>query len=148
MDGINKVFLAGNLACDPELFQTQNGKSRTTLRLAVNRHFRTSDGQSKKEANFFSVIVWQNQAETCARYLKKGRPVLVEGRLNIRSFSSKEGEKKWITEIIAANIRFLPSRSLNQSENQEFENEFPIGNEGEKQSDPKNPGDLSQEIPF
>ncbi|MBF0408981.1 MAG: single-stranded DNA-binding protein [Candidatus Riflebacteria bacterium] len=107
MQGINTVLLAGNLARDPELFRTQGGKSRVKITVAVENSYRTNDGKIKKEASFFYVVAWENQADACMKYLKKGRPVFVEGRLNVRSYDSPEGKKKWITEINAHSVKFL-----------------------------------------
>lgn len=98
----NKVFVAGNLTKDPELRYTNSGKAVATLNVAVNEY--------GGEASFFRVIVWEKQAENAMKYLSKGRPVFVEGRLKTRNYES-EGQKKTITEIIAQNVQYLHSAS-------------------------------------
>ena len=101
MSNLNKVFLLGNLTRDPELRQTANGASVCSFSIAVNEGF-----GDKKKVNFFNVQAWQKTAEACAKYLAKGRPVLVEGRLQNRSYE-KDGQKRTITEIVAENVQFL-----------------------------------------
>lgn len=101
MSNLNKVFLLGNLTRDPELRQTANGASVCNFSIAVNEGF-----GDKKKVNFFNVQAWQKTAEACAKYLSKGRPVLVEGRLQNRSYE-KDGQKRTITEIVAENVQFL-----------------------------------------
>jgi single-strand DNA-binding protein len=111
---LNKVFLMGNLTRDPELRHTAQGTSVANFSIAVNRNFRASDGEYKKETNFFNIIVWGKSGENCAKYLGKGRPVLVEGRLQNRSYETQDGQKRTVTEIVADNVQFLGSRSDNQ----------------------------------
>ncbi len=101
MSSLNKVFLLGNLTRDPELRQTANGASVCNFSIAVNEGF-----GDKKKVNFFNVQAWQKTAEACAKYLAKGRPVLVEGRLQNRSYE-KDGQKRTVTEIVAENVQFL-----------------------------------------
>lgn len=101
MSSLNKVFLLGNLTRDPELRQTANGASVCSFSIAVNEGF-----GDKKKVNFFNVQAWQKTAEACAKYLSKGRPVLVEGRLQNRNYE-KDGQKRTITEIVAENVQFL-----------------------------------------
>ncbi len=101
MSSLNKVFLLGNLTRDPELRQTANGTSVCNFSIAVNEGF-----GDKKKTSFFNIQSWQKTAEACAKYLAKGRPVLVEGRLQNRSYE-KDGQKRTVTEIVAENVQFL-----------------------------------------
>ena len=102
----NKVFLAGNLTRDPELKYTPQGVAVCTMGIAVNRTFKGNDGEQKKEVQFFTVVVWQKQAENCGKYLTKGSPVHIEGRLQNRSWE-KDGQKRTVTEIVAESVQFL-----------------------------------------
>jgi single-strand DNA-binding protein len=111
---LNKVFLMGNLTRDPELRHTAQGTSVANFSIAVNRNFRSSDGNFKKEVNFFNIIVWGRAGENCQKYLSKGRPVLVEGRLQNRKYETQDGQKRQVTEIVADNVQFLGSRSDSQ----------------------------------
>ena len=112
MPNYNKVLLMGNLTKDPELRFTTSGAPVTNLRIAVNRVFTDGTGERKEEVCFLTVVVWGKQAESCAEYLKKGRPVFVEGRLRTRSIQSQNPEEKnkTILEVIADRVQFLGGR--------------------------------------
>ncbi len=104
----NKVIMIGNLTRDPELRYTPQGTPVGTLRLAVNTKFRSGD-EYKEETLFIDTVVWGKQAETCSQYLSKGRPVLVEGRLQERRWES-DGQQRSKMEIVANTVRFLGGR--------------------------------------
>ncbi len=104
--GVNRIVLMGNLTADPELRYTPQGTATANFRLAVNRAYRDAAGELKEDAQFFNIVSWGKTAELCTQYLNKGRGVLVEGRLNIRDYE-REGERKWITEIVASRVVFL-----------------------------------------
>lgn len=105
---MNKIILMGRLVRDPEVRYTQTGKVVCQFTIAVDRPFANQDGQ--KEADFIPVIVWGKQAELCGNSLTKGQRVLVEGRLQIRSYDAKDGSKRWVTEVIANNFEFIERR--------------------------------------
>jgi single-strand DNA-binding protein len=103
MSGLNSVTIIGNLGADPEMRFTQAGKAVCELRVAVNEK---RGGQDKAE--WFSVTCWEKTAESCAQYLKKGRSVCVQGRLETQTWDDKKtGEKKYKTIIVASNVVFL-----------------------------------------
>ena len=108
---LNKVFLLGNLTRDPELRHTAQGTSVANFSIAVNRTYKGNDGDFKKETSYFNIIVWGRIGENCAKYLSKGRPVLVEGRLQNRSYETQDGQKRTVTEIVADNVQFLSAGS-------------------------------------
>jgi single-strand DNA-binding protein len=108
MANFNKVILIGNLTRDPEIRYTPSGTAVGDLRMAVNRRFRTGDGQERDETCFVGVTVWGRQAETCGEYLKKGRPLLVEGRLKYDEWE-KEGQKFSRLSVVAERVQFLGS---------------------------------------
>ena len=122
---LNKVFLLGNLTRDPELRHTPQGTSVASFSIAVNRNYKGNDGEFKKETSYFNIVVWGKIGENCAKYLSKGRPVLVEGRLQTRSYETQDGQKRNITEIVADNVQFLGSGSGRDysDENSSSENE-------------------------
>jgi len=101
---LNRVILIGRLTRDPELRYTPNGVAVANFTLAVDRR-QVKDRE--KEADFIDIVVWQKLAETCANYIGKGRLVAVEGRLQIRSYDDKEGNKRKVAEVIAETVRFL-----------------------------------------
>jgi len=107
MASFNKVLLIGNLTKDPELRYTPQGTAVVNLRLAVNRRFRDKNQELKEEVCFVTAVVWNKQAETCNQYLHKGSPVLVEGRLQSRSWEDASGQKRNVLEVRAERVQFL-----------------------------------------
>jgi single-strand DNA-binding protein len=108
---LNRVCLTGNLTRDPELRSTNSGTSVCSLRVAVNtRRKDASTGEWGEKANYFDVTVWGAQAENCAQYLSKGRPIAVDGRLEWREFTDNQGNKRQAVDIIADSVQFLGSR--------------------------------------
>jgi single-strand DNA-binding protein len=105
---MNKVFLIGNLTRDPELSETPNGIALCRFSIAVNRGYTNADGE--RETDFFNITVWRNKAENCARYLKKGSKVSIEGSLQNRSYEDKDGNKRTVTDIVASDVEFLSTR--------------------------------------
>jgi single-strand DNA-binding protein len=111
MANINRVVLVGNLTRDPELRHTPSGNPVCKLRIAVNtRQKDSATGQWGDKPNYFDVTVWGNQAESCAQYLSKGRPVGIDGRLDWREWDAQDGSKRQAVEIIADTVQFLGSR--------------------------------------
>jgi single-strand DNA-binding protein len=108
MPDLNRVFLAGNLTRDPEVRYAPSGDAVADLQLAVNRRYKTRDGQDKDETCFVGVVVWGRQAETCQQYLRKGSPVLVEGRLQYDQWE-KDGQKQSRLRVRASRVQFLSS---------------------------------------
>lgn len=102
---MNKVYLIGNLTRDPELSETPSGIPYCRFSIAVNRSFANAEGN--READFFNITVWRNQAENCSRFLKKGSKVAVVGSLQTRSYEDKDGIKRTLTDIVASEIEFL-----------------------------------------
>ena len=104
---LNRVVLTGNLTRDPELRSTQSGTSVCSLRIASNtRRKNSASGQWEDKPNFFDVTVWGTQGENAARFLSKGRPVAIDGRLEWREWDSDNGKRQAV-EIIADNVQFL-----------------------------------------
>jgi single-strand DNA-binding protein len=115
MANINRVVLVGNLTRDPELRHTPSGTSVCSLRLAVNTRRRDESGQWTDKPNYFDVTVWGGQAESCAQFLAKGRPVGIDGRLEWREWDAQDGSKRQAVEVIAENVQFLGSRDAGES---------------------------------
>jgi single-strand DNA-binding protein len=108
---INRVIVTGNLTRDPELRSTPSGTSVCKLRVAVNsRRKDSASGEWVDKPNYFDVTVWGAQGENCATYLRKGRPVAVDGRLDWREWEAQDGSKRQSIEIIADSVQFLGSR--------------------------------------
>lgn len=96
---MNKVILAGRLVRDPEVRYTQTGKAVASFTLAVNRRFSRSADQ-QQTADFIPIVVWDKLAEVCGNNLVKGSQVLIEGRIQIRSYDAQDGSKRYVTEVI------------------------------------------------
>jgi single-strand DNA-binding protein len=106
---INRVVLTGNLTRDPELRSLQSGMSVCSLRIASNSR-RKENGEWVDKPNYFSVTVWGAQGENCARFLSKGRPVCIDGRLEWREWQGQDGAKRESVEIVADAVQFLGGR--------------------------------------
>ncbi|MCB9642036.1 MAG: single-stranded DNA-binding protein [Myxococcales bacterium] len=107
---VNKVILVGNLGNDPEQRTTGNGRAVTSFRIATNERWTDQTGQPQEKVNWHNVVVWGKLAETCARYLSKGRRIYVEGKLENRSYEDKDGNTRYVTDIVARDVVFLDSR--------------------------------------
>lgn len=106
---LNRIVLIGRLTKDPELRYTQSGKAVCTFTLAVDRPYLANNGN--READFINIVVWNKTAENCAQYLAKGKLAAVDGRLQIRSYDGQDGQRRYVTEVIADNVRFLSPKS-------------------------------------
>ena len=109
MATLNRVILMGNLTRDPELRYTPSGTAVADLGLAMNRRWKSQDGEWQEEATFVNIEVWGRQAETSAQYLSKGRQVLVEGRLKLDRWEAKTGEKRSRLKVVGERVVFLGS---------------------------------------
>ena len=109
MVDFNRVFLAGNLVRDPEMRYTPSGTAVASFSLAVNRRYR-QEGELKEEVSYIEVVAYGKVGETSGSYLKKGRAVLVEGRIQQRRWETQEGEKRSKVEIVANRVHFLGPR--------------------------------------
>jgi single-strand DNA-binding protein len=111
MANLNRVLLIGNLTRDPEVRYTPKGTAVTEIGLAVNRVYSGEDGEKKEEVTFVDVTLWARQAEVAGQYLKKGRPVFIEGRLQLDSWDDKQtGQKRSRLRVVAENLQLLGSR--------------------------------------
>lgn len=105
---LNRVTVMGRLTRDPELRRTQSGTAVASFSLAVERNFKTQSGE--READFFDVIAWRNTAEFVSKYFTKGRMAVVEGRLQARNYTDKNGSNRKAVEIVADNVYFGDSK--------------------------------------
>lgn len=110
---MNKVILIGRLTKNPELRFTSSNIAVTTFSLAVDRI-------GSEETDFIDIVVWRKQAENCNKYLEKGSKVAVEGSIQKRSYENKNGEKRYLTEVVAENVQFLDTKSKVQQETNEY----------------------------
>lgn len=113
---LNKVILAGRIVADPELKQTPSGASVVSFRMAVNRRFQPRDSQQQNEADFFNVTAWQSTAEFIAKYFRKGSAICVCGRIQNRTWVDQNGQKRYMTDIVAEEANFVESRNSQDSQ--------------------------------
>ena len=111
MGTVNVVILTGNLTRDPELKKTPGGQAVIDLGLAVNERYRNQSGEEVRKTCFVDVTVWGRQAETCAQFLRKGSPALVEGKLQYDQWETPEGGKRSKLRVVADRVRFLSGGS-------------------------------------
>lgn len=116
MSGVNKAIIVGRLGADPELRFTNAGRAVANFNLATSSVWKDKNsGERKEDTQWHKIVVWGPQAETCSKYLAKGREVFVEGEIRTRSYDDKDGNKRWITEIVARDVRFLGGRGQGDS---------------------------------
>ena len=111
---LNKIILMGRLTRDPELRKTGNGTAVTSFTLAVDRDYKSQDGE--RETDFIDVVAWRSTAEFVSKYFTKGRMAVVEGRLQVRDWTDKDGAKRRSTEVIADSVYFGDSKKVSESD--------------------------------
>lgn len=117
MASFNKCILIGNLTADPELRQTQGGTSVCSFSIAVNRKYAKAE-QGQTTVDFINIVAWKQQAEFVSRYFKKGKPILVCGQLQVRTWTDNQNNKRYATEVIADEVSFVGSNDT-QAESKE-----------------------------
>lgn len=134
---LNRIVLIGRLTKDSELIYTPNGIAVCKFTLAVDRAFKNAQGE--REVDFIPIVVYRQLAELCANALSKGKLAAVDGRLQIRSYNDQDGQKRWVTEVIPENVRFLsPRDGGSDGAGSSFGGESSLGREI----------DLDEDIPF
>ena len=135
----NKAFLIGNLTRDPELRYTTSGIPVARFAIAVNRFKKKGAAEGGQDVDFINIVAWRRLAEICGEYLKKGRPVAIEGRLQIRSYTGKDGQPRTMTEVVADNMQMLGGRPEGSGIRE--------AGSGAKTSEPAS-NEIDDEIPF
>ncbi|MFZ0430237.1 MAG: single-stranded DNA-binding protein [Acidobacteriota bacterium] len=134
---VNRVFLIGRLGRDPEIRYTQSRQAVANFSLATTERWADSDGKRQERTEWHRIVVWGKLAEICGQYLKKGRLVFIEGRLQTRDWDDRDGNKRQTTEIVASNMQMLESRNAVES-----------GEESGQQQQPMEVGITDDDIPF
>jgi single-strand DNA-binding protein len=104
---VNKVILVGNLGKDPELRYTASGTAVATFSLATTERYKDRDGGQQEKTEWHNVVAWRQLAEICGKYLHKGKQVYIEGKIQTRSYDDRDGNKRYITEIVADQMQML-----------------------------------------
>lgn len=115
---LNKVVLIGRLTREPDMRFTQSQRAVCSFNLAVNRNFTTQGGE--READFINVVSWGKTAENVSKYLNKGSLVAVDGRIQTRNYDNAQGQRVYVTEVVAENVTFLESRGSSNNSAQEY----------------------------
>ena len=132
----NQVILMGNLTRDPELRQIPSGQNVCSFSLALNRSYKGQDGEWKEATDYVDVVAWAALGERVAQYVTKGRPVLVSGRLQSRSWE-QDGQKRSKLEVIAQDVTFLGGRGDSSSSNDSYSGENPAASEPKEEKPAK-----------
>ena len=127
---LNKVMIIGNLGRDPELRTTEGGQSVATLNVATTDTWVDKSGNKQERTEWHRVVVWGRQGENAAKYLKKGRSVYVEGRIQTREYTDKEGVKKYATDVVADTVQFLGGAAGGGRTNTQTEDDAPARDQG------------------
>lgn len=112
---LNRIVIIGRLTRDPEVKTTTSGNTVATFTVAVDRAFKDKNGNT--ETDFIPVVVWRGQAESCGRYLSKGKLCAVDGRMQIRTYEASDGSKRTVAEVVADSVRFLSPKGETQGNN-------------------------------
>lgn len=126
MAGVNKVFLVGALGADPEMKYTNSGTPICNFRIATSERYKDRDGNQKEKTEWHRVVAWSKLAEICGQYLAKGRQVYVEGSLSTRSWDDQDGNKRYMTEIVAREVQFLGGNAGQRSDNAPVDDSIPF----------------------
>lgn len=143
MASVNKAIIVGNLGRDPEIRHTQSGAAVANFSIATNEAWNNRDGQREERTEWHRVVAFGKLADICGQYLKKGKQVYIEGRLQTRNWDDREGNKRSTTEIVATNMVMLGGRA-GVDESDPFAP--PIEDDGFRSQLP--PGSKEQDVPF
>ncbi len=145
---VNKVILVGRLGKDPDLRYTTSGTAVANFTLATSERFKDKSGEQQEKTEWHNIVVWRNLAEICGKYLKKGKQVYIEGKIQTRSYDDRDGNKKYITEVVADQMQMLGRANEEGGSQRSYEPPFPeeppAGGGGSSEP-PFNPDD---DIPF
>jgi single-strand DNA-binding protein len=126
MVSLNRIMLIGNVGTDPEMRFTANGNPVTSFRVATSRSYTTSEGERRQETEWFTVVAWKKQAESCNQFLTKGQRVYVEGSVRQRAWEGRDGQKRVTVEVIANRVLFLDRQAVAPLPGEEIPVEAPV----------------------
>lgn len=127
---VNKVILVGNLGKDPELRYTPSGAAVATFTIATTERFKGRDGQMQEKTEWHNIVAWRQLAEVCGKYLHKGKQVYIEGKITTRSYDDRDGNKRWITEIVADQMQMLGRAGEGEGSGREGQQRRPAAGHG------------------
>ncbi|MDY6801962.1 MAG: single-stranded DNA-binding protein [Bacteroidota bacterium] len=139
MMGVNKVILVGNVGKDPDVRHLDSGVTVASFPLATSETYRNKESQKVTNTEWHNIVVWRGLAEVVEKYVKKGDPLYLEGKIRTRSYDDKDGNKKYITEIITDNMQMLGSKQSNENASSE---------EKQPETDIETPLQEEDDLPF
>ncbi len=145
---VNKAILVGNLGKDPEVRFTPSGRAVAKFPVATSERWTDQDGNRQERTEWHNIVVWGKQAETCGQYLSKGRQVYVEGSIRSRQYDDKDGNKRYITEIVARDVRFLGGGGGGGRSVSDQGFSAPMGEDAGGPGGPGSPAGTDDDIPF
>ena len=147
MAGVNKVILVGRLGQDPEIKSISPQSKVANFSIATSETW-IKDGQKQEKTEWHRIVAWGKLAETCGRFLTKGKQVYVEGRLQTRSWEDQQGQKKFTTEIVATTVQFLSPAAGERDQSSSYQQSNSSNDFGAQDFGPEPQFDASEEIPF
>lgn len=143
---VNKVILVGNLGKDPEVRYTPSGAAIASFSMATSEVYKDKDGNKQEKTEWHNVIAWRQLAEICGKFLHKGKQIYIEGKIQTRNYDDKDGNKRYITEIVADQMQMLGSKDDGQGQDRQSSGQQnrPQQNSGQ-QNRPQNGGNKPQE---
>jgi single-strand DNA-binding protein len=144
----NKIIVVGNLGRDPELRYTPQGNAVCNFSVATNEKRRDKGGDLQDMTTWFRITLWGKQAETASKYLTKGRPVYVEGRLRVEEWTDRDGKNRYTLEVNATDLQFLGSQSDQPSTDANSEQEFSQTNDFQTDAGAQTAAPTDEDIPF
>ncbi|MFH0894253.1 MAG: single-stranded DNA-binding protein [Bacteroidota bacterium] len=156
MGSVNKVILIGNLGKDPVVRTIPNGTKVASFSIATTEVYKDKEGQKKEQTEWHNIVAWRNMAETAERFLKKGSPVYIEGKLRTRKWQDSEGKDRYSVEVNADSLVLIGARQSDSSQSSSYQNEnesgfnnAPANNQSSGiQSDPIGGSDTPDDLPF
>lgn len=145
---VNKVILVGNLGKDPELRYTPSGTAVATFSLATTERYKDRDGQRQEKTEWHNIVAWRQLAEICGKFLHKGKQVYIEGKIQTRSYDDRDGNKRYITEIVADQMQMLGSKDDGQQGGGGYGGQQDRGNASSQRSGQQSSGGSSNKDDF
>ncbi|MFO7813031.1 MAG: single-stranded DNA-binding protein [Pelovirga sp.] len=145
---VNKVILVGNLGKDPELRYTPSGTAVATFSLATTERYKDRDGQRQEKTEWHNIVAWRQLAEICGKFLHKGKQVYIEGKIQTRSYDDRDGNKRYITEIVVDQMQMLGSKDDGQQGGGGYGGQQDRGNASSQRSGQQSSGGSSNKDDF
>jgi single-strand DNA-binding protein len=145
---LNKVMLIGRLGKDPEVRYINDNVAVANFSLATSEYYKDAQGQRIEKTEWHNIVVWRGLADVAGKYLKKGSQVFIEGKLQTRSYDGQNGDKKYITEVVANDFRMLDTKPANNQGGNNYQTQSSGNNQGGNVSEPSGNAGFDDDLPF